>query len=426
MFKFVKKKEPLQHIRYGPYVGMCIYCFLFIAFAFITTSPSDIFKGLLAIIQDPDYLISDYIGVGGIGAAFFNSGLLTLFMVVLLFLSGTQITGISIAALLTVSGFALFGKNILNVWPILAGVHLFSKHQKEPFSRYIYIALFGTALAPLVSLLLFGDLFSALPIRLIASILIGLSIGIILPPLSTAFLRFHQGYNLYNVGFVAGALGTVYVSILRSYGLLVESRIIWTTGNNLLFGSFLIILFSTLIIFSFFLPRWNRIKWIMGYSGRAVSDFVILEGWGSALFNMGLMGIITTFYIIAIRGNLNGPTIGGILTVVGFSAFGKHPRNTIPVLAGIILGAATKHWSLAEPAIQLAALFGTTLAPISGEFGWKYGLLAGFVHSSVVLNVGILHSGFNLYNNGFSGGLVAAVLLPLIETFAGGENKNET
>ncbi|MPN09367.1 hypothetical protein SDC9_156656 [bioreactor metagenome] len=141
---------------------------------------------------------------------------------------------------------------------------------------------------------------------------------------------------------------------------------------------------------------------------------------------MGLMGIITTFYIIAIRGNLNGPTIGGILTVVGFSAFGKHPRNTIPVLAGIILGAATKHWSLAEPAIQLAALFGTTLAPISGEFGWKYGLLAGFVHSSVVLNVGILHSGFNLYNNGFSGGLVAAVLLPLIETFAGGENKNET
>src|SRR5690606_26588646 len=129
-----------------------------------------------------------------------------------------------------------------------------------------------------------------------------------------------QWYNLYNVGFVAGALGTVYVSILRSYGLLVESRIIWTTGNNLLFGSFLIILFSTLIIFSFFLPRWNRIKWIMGYSGRAVSDFVILEGWGSALFNMGLMGIITTFYIIAIRGNLNGPTIGGILTVVGFSA----------------------------------------------------------------------------------------------------------
>jgi len=31
------------------------------------------------------------------------------------------------------------------------------------------------------------------------------------------------------------------------------------------------------------------------------------------------------------------------------------------------------------------------------------------------MNVGVLHGGVNLYNNGFSGGFVAAFLVPIIE-----------
>ncbi|WP_024823016.1 DUF1576 domain-containing protein [Aminobacterium mobile] len=424
MFKIIKKKGPLQPIRYGPYIGLCAFCCLFMIFGVVmSSSPATLLKGVCAIIQDPDYLISDYIGIGGIGAAFFNSGLLTFLMTALLFFFKINITGISISSLLTVSGFALFGKNILNVWPIVLGVYFYSLYQKEHFSRYIYIALFGTALAPLVSHLLFSSLLPLL-LRPLASFILGISVGMMLPPLVSAFLRFHQGYNLYNVGFVTGVLGTVYVSILRSYGLLVETRMIWTTGNNKLLGIFFIAIFIIMICTAFTLDRWSKIKWVMAYSGRAVSDFVILEGWGATLMNMGTMGLLATFYILVIGGDLNGPTIGGILTVVGFSAFGKHPRNTIPIILGIALGAITKKWSLAAPPIQLAALFGTTLAPITGEFGWKYGVLAGFIHSSVVLNVGMLHAGFNLYNNGFSGGLVAAVLLPLIEAFAGGDKRS--
>ena len=72
------------------------------------------------------------------------------------------------------------------------------------------------------------------------------------------------------------------------------------------------------------------------------------------------------------------------------------------------------HWSLNDSAVQLACLFCTTLAPISGYFGWPYGVLAGFLHSSVVLYTGAPVAGMNLYNNGFSGGLVAIVLYPLI------------
>ena len=66
------------------------------------------------------------------------------------------------------------------------------------------------------------------------------------------------------------------------------------------------------------------------------------------------------------------------------------------------------------PSVQLAGLFGTTLAPIAGHFGWPFGILAGFIHSALVLRTGGPVAGLNLYNNGFSGGLIAIVLYPTI------------
>lgn len=83
-------------------------------------------------------------------------------------------------------------------------------------------------------------------------------------------------------------------------------------------------------------------------------------------------------------------------------------------MAGVFLGGLVMHWSLSDSAVQLACLFCTTLAPISGYFGWPFGVLAGFLHSSVVLYTGTPVAGMNLYNNGFSGGLVAIVLYPVI------------
>jgi hypothetical protein len=115
-----------------------------------------------------------------------------------------------------------------------------------------------------------------------------------------------------------------------------------------------------------------------------------------------------------VGGDLNGPTIGAIFTIVGFAAFGKHPRNILPVMAGVFLTSLTATWNANDPSLVLAALFGTTLAPIAGRFGWHWGVLAGFVHASVAQTVGSVHGGLVLYNNGFAAGLVAAVLVPVI------------
>ena len=152
----------------------------------------------------------------------------------------------------------------------------------------------------------------------------------------------------------------------------------------------------------------------MAEAGQAPTDFIAIAGLGPTLANMGLAGAVGTLYVLAVGGDLNGPVIGAILTIVGFAAFGKHPRNIVPIMAGVFLGSLFKPFGAADPSIVLAALFGTTLAPIAGRFGWHWGVVAGLVHSSAALSVGSLHAGLNLYNNGFAAGLVAAVLVPVI------------
>ena len=136
-------------------------------------------------------------------------------------------------------------------------------------------------------------------------------------------------------------------------------------------------------------------------------------GSGATFVNMGILGIVYTLLIIVIKGDLTGPTIGGIFTIVGFGAFGKHLRNVIPVTIGAFLSSFLNIWEINSPSMLLAILFSTTLAPISGHFGPILGGIAGFIHVCMVMNMGYLHGGLNLYNNGFAGGTVAMILVPI-------------
>ena len=43
------------------------------------------------------------------------------------------------------------------------------------------------------------------------------------------------------------------------------------------------------------------------------------------------------------------------------------------------------------------------------------GMVAGGLHLTVVSNTSYLHGGINLYNNGFAGGFVTALMIPLLE-----------
>jgi hypothetical protein len=55
---------------------------------------------------------------------------------------------------------------------------------------------------------------------------------------------------------------------------------------------------------------------------------------------------------------------------VGFCASGKHLKNVLPILLGVFLISYFSVHDVHSTAVLLAALFGTTLAPISGWFYW--------------------------------------------------------
>lgn len=222
------------------------------------------------------------------------------------------------------------------------------------------------------------------------------------------------------MGFACGLLAMTIVPILTALDDKPESVLYWATGFNTAFAVVLIILCLIFILAGFFCTGepawavWAGYRRLLSTTGRAPSDYLRMFGAGPVLVNMGVNGLLGMLYIFLNCGDLNGPTLGGIFTIIGFSAMGKHAFNIVPVMIGVALGAYGIHQTLDYPSLQLAGLFGTTLAPISGHFGWPFGVLAGFIHSALVLQISSPVAGVNLYNNGFSGGLVAIVLYPII------------
>lgn len=377
----------------------------------------EIWDGLITIIREPDFLITDYIEIGGIGAAFVNASLITYISIAIVYFLGMEMDGHTIASCFLMLGFSLFGKNIVNIWTILLGVWLYSYYHKMPLSRYIYIGFYGTSLSPIITQVMQIDTIPVF-LRFTLSIFIGITIGFLLPPLSTHLFYAHKGYSLYNVGFSGGVIATIIVSVFKSFHGTAQTRLLWSTGNNLTFAVTLTIFFAALIVIALLRPKQigNKYKLLIKSHGHAGTDYTKDFGFRVTIFNMGINGLICMLIVLILKGDLNGPTLGGLFTIVGFSATGKHLRNILPIMSGVIIGGLMKSWNITDPGPMLALLFSTTLAPIAGEFGILCGILAGFLHSSVALNVGALHSGMNLYNNGFAGGFVAAFLVPVIQS----------
>lgn len=389
----------------------------FMIFSLIFSPVSSILPGMWRIIIEPDLLITDYIVIGGLGAAFFNAGILTLILLILLHYFKVEFDRHIVVSSYLIFGFSLFGKNLVNIWLILFGFFIYAKLHGYSLKKYIYYGLYGTSLSPAITLVMqLGHRNTIWQFFLAAAT--GLIIGYVLLPISLHVKAAHKGYSLYNVGFSSGIIATVLVSIFRSFGVEIETRLIWDDTHTLLFAIALFILFFGMVVLSVILdgkkllPAYLRLLKETGVHGTYTHDYSD----GVYIFNMGINGIIATLFVILVGGDLNGPTIGSIFTIVGFSPAGKHMRNILPVMVGVFFSDFLKQWDINEPAPTLTLLLSTTLAPVAGEFGIVAGLIAGFLHSSVALNVGIVYRGLNLYNNGFAGGIVAIFMVPVIES----------
>lgn len=391
---------------------------------------SGIWEGLIGILSEPDFLITDYVAIGGIGAALVNAGLLTLACIGIVYGLGMEMSGHTVTSAFLMFGFSLFGKNLLNIWSILTGVFLYARYHKTSLKKYIYVGFYGTSLSPLITQVMQTERFGPV-LGLILSCMLGIIIGFVLPPLAAHTHFFHKGYSLYNVGFAGGIIATVIVSVMKSFGLQIQSRLVWHTGSNRTIAFLLLLLFGGMVgasaAFGLLSGKegdrrsgkgevFSAYRGILRTGGVSGPDYIQEAGIPAVMLNMGINGLFATLFVIAVGGDLNGPVMGGIMTIVGFGATGKHICNMAPVMAGVYVASLTKSWEITDPSAMLALLFSTTLAPVSGEFGALAGMLAGYLHSSVALNVGIVYGGMNLYNNGFAGGIVAMFLVPVISS----------
>ncbi len=402
----------------GKFFIMVFYGLILTFSSFFFNSVHEILEGMGKILVSPSILITDYISLANLGSSFFNSGILMLIALAIIRLNGVHLSGPVVAAIFIIPGFGFFGKNLYNIWAIILGAYLYSRIQKDNFSKYIVLTFFATALSPLVSQISFGFDFPPM-LGILLGNLAGVFVGLVIIPLANHFVTFHQGFNLYNMGFTAGIVGSVAMALLRSFGLDTKETLILSEGNNSVLSYYFILLFISMVLIGWVLNGYSFKNYdeILKSTGRLVSDFITKDGFGITLVNMGVLGLITTLYVLLVGGELSGLVIGAIITVIGFGAFGKQPRNILPIMLGVYLSSLVKVGDADSMSYLLAALFGTALAPITGTYGPWAGIVAGFLHSSLVMTTGSLHGGLNLYNNGFSCGIVAAVMVPVMDAF---------
>ncbi len=141
-----------HHWRYEKmYPCLWIYTAILFFTGLVWAGPRDVLSGLARIVLTEDALITDYILVSGPGPALVNSALVTAISILVLRASREPLNGMSLVVIGLMSGFSLFGKNPVNIWPILLGSWLYAKSRKEPFGKYAATGLMATALAPVVS-----------------------------------------------------------------------------------------------------------------------------------------------------------------------------------------------------------------------------------------------------------------------------------
>jgi hypothetical protein len=307
------------------------------------------------------------------------------------------------------------------------GVYLASKVSNKSFNNYILFALFGTALGPLVSYILFEAGINGI-YSLILGPICGIIAGFVLPGLGMAMLRMHEGFNLYNIGLTCGFLALFFASFLVGTNHDIGIKVIWNTNPHPGLVLLTPVLSLILIIWGAVIDKeklGKNLRKILKQSGRLPSDFMYSVSPGAAYVNAGLLGLIGTLYLYLIKAPLNGPVVGGLFTVIGFATFGKHLKNCWPCGLGVIIATLLYGKSLNAPGPVLAFLFVTTLAPLSGEFGSLVGIAAGFVHLSIVERSAAWHGGLDLYNNGFAGGLTATLFVAIIQWFKGIKKNKE-
>jgi len=153
-----------------------------------------------------------------------------------------------------------------------------------------------------------------------------------------------------------------------------------------------------------------------------VTDYIALGGIGATFLNVSMVGISTVMMLFRLGVKPAGANIMALWMSIGFAFFGKNVFNMIPLTFGVWLFSKYRKEPFSNyylsallvatisPTISEIAFLGMFSRPIEISAGVLMGFLVGFIFPAISADSVKIHSGFNLYNMGFAGGLVATML----------------
>ncbi len=412
------------------------------------TLPAD----LAHILTSPGPMMVDTFGVGSLPASFLNVGLCGLAMWA--FMAG--LPGPShvntFAGYFLVIAHSFYGLNFLNMWPCFLAAFLYLKVKKLDYNENLHVCMFATCFGPFVSELLFrytqGEAYvqgsPALTARgVVLTVLFAVFIGFIAPAILPGAKSWHKGHHLYNGGLAYGMLAFFLFNFLyRTMGVPAPAAIVWENpvyesfGRSYqMFGNiFFLVLFAACLAIGWYLNgrSFRGLEKLVRDTGYQ-SNFAQKYGMPLCLINMGFYGTLFLLYVnlavlLTDGAAFTAPTFGAVLGALTFTAMGQHFGNVWPIFLGypllslivfafnrIFAGDAV--WTVSTQAYINSAAFATGLCPVVGRYGRRAGVAAGFLCATICTSTAALHGGLMLYNSGFTAGIAAMILLPVLERF---------
>ena len=438
----MKKLNQWQEAKFLRLFFACLSACFLIA-AFFMPDRDTMFTGLWKLLSGTCKISTNYFAQGGYAATFLNMGLVGVICTALVCLPGAKPNNVTTLGVILTIGFGSWGINPLNMVPTVLGVCLYALVKKEKLGAVSNAMLYSTGIAPLISDLLFRYPgteyigFNGLGIAL--AIFIGLVIGFFLPAGMAHAPNIHKGYDHYSaavpIGFTAFFLrSALYTVLLGQKTSELSTMAALDVASWMNTNIFCLVLFALCIVFALLMGCTPRDYWnLMKDSGHGVC-FSTKYGNATFLMNVGVFGLMILGYFnlagaLDGRNVWTGMTFGIVFCMLSTCNSGSHPRNVLPIMLGYIISSYLFAWlgkllgndsfalTIGNQSILIGLCYANGLSPITGKYGWGYGMLAAGLHYLLVTAVPDMHGGFCLYNGGFTAALICLLFVPQLERF---------
>ena len=426
--------KKLQQLSSSPFLKLLFFfsSLAFLLCAVILPDRGQMFSGLWKILSSTCKVATNTFDLGGFSAAFLNAGIVGLLCTALFLLPKAKASAPSVIGYFLTVGFSFWGLNAVNIWFGMFGVALYCLVKRESLGSQVNAMIFTTGLSPLYS-----DLLLRFPnaeavgfhwTGLALAVGVGIFVGFFLPAGLAYAANVHKGFDLYSaavpVGMTAFFLRALLYQVLGGT-LPGGATTSLEVGSRLIVNVFCISFFLLCVLFALLMGCKAKDYWrLMRESGHS-SDFVEKYGKESVLMNMGIYGLFIMLYYNLVGASFNAVTLGCVFCMLACCASDSHPGNVWPIMVGYVgISYLCKYLAVGEyaqainaQAIVIGLCFASGLSPISGKYGWPFGIIAGAMHFVLVTSVPALHGGFCLYNGGLTAAFICLLFVPVLQKF---------